>query len=76
LDGQTYALGWDTAKRDWAGGTALTHTGSNTMFFAVMWLAPAKDCAVVVATNLGGNTAAKACDKTAWKLIQEYLVNP
>lgn len=73
LSGQTYALGWDTAKRDWAGGTALTHTGSNTMFFAVIWIAPAKDFAVVVATNLGGAKAAKACDDTAWKLIQEFL---
>jgi CubicO group peptidase (beta-lactamase class C family) len=71
--GQSYALGWDTAKRQWAGGTALTHTGSNTMFFAVMWLAPARDFAVVVATNLGGNEAAQACDDTAWRLIQEFL---
>lgn len=74
LSGQTYALGWDTAKRDWAGGTALTHAGSNTMFFAVIWIAPAKDFAVVVATNLGGDKAAKACDDTAWKLIQEFLL--
>ncbi len=52
LAGQTYAIGWDTPKREWAAGTALTHNGSNTMFFTAIWIAPAKDLAVVVATNL------------------------
>lgn len=72
--GQDYALGWLVVPRDWAGGLALTHTGSNTMFFAVIWLAPAKDFGVVVATNLGGRRAEQGCDKTAWTLIQDYLL--
>jgi CubicO group peptidase (beta-lactamase class C family) len=72
--GQDYALGWLAVPREWAGGLALTHTGSNTMFFAVIWLAPAKDFGVVVATNLGGRRAEQGCDKTAWTLIQDYLL--
>lgn len=73
LPGQGYALGWDTAHPAWAGGPALTHTGSNTMFWSLIWIAPAREFAVVVATNLGGETAAKACDQTAAELIRTYL---
>jgi len=39
LEGEQYALGWGIAPRDWAGGRALTHTGSDTMWFFVAWLA-------------------------------------
>ena len=38
--GEEYACGWLVVPRDWASGIALTHTGSNTMWFAVIWLAP------------------------------------
>ena len=74
VNGQDHALGWLAVERDWAGGAALTHTGSNTMFFTVIWIAPRKDFAVVVATNLGSEKAGTACDQTAWALIQEFLV--
>jgi hypothetical protein len=36
-------------------------------------LAPKKDFAVVVCTNLGGNGAEKGVDRTAAALIREYL---
>ncbi|MFD0892513.1 beta-lactamase family protein [Luteolibacter ambystomatis] len=65
--GDDYACGWVTTKRDWAGGATLTHNGSNTMFFAVMWLAPAKDFAVVAVCNSGDG--AKVCDQAASLLI-------
>jgi CubicO group peptidase (beta-lactamase class C family) len=71
-----YAMGWVVTSRDWAGGTALTHTGSNTMWFTVVWLAPKKDFAVIVVTNVGGNRAATATDRAAWTLIQEFLLKP
>jgi hypothetical protein len=38
--GGDYAYGWSVAERDWAGGKALTHAGSNTMWYSVVWLAP------------------------------------
>ncbi len=46
--GSDYALGWSVAERPWAGGRVLTHAGSNTMWFCVTWLAPARDFAVLV----------------------------
>jgi len=69
-----YALGWMLVERDWAGGTALTHSGSNTLWFAVAWLAPAKHAAVLVACNQGGTEAEKACDEVASVLVRSFLV--
>ncbi len=68
--GGDYALGWLTVERDWGGGTVLTHSGSNTMNYAVVWIAPARGFAVLVVCNRGGPAAFKACDEAAGKLIQ------
>jgi hypothetical protein len=51
--GGDYALGWEVVDRDWAGGKALTHTGSNTMYLALAWVAPIKDFAILLCTNEG-----------------------
>jgi CubicO group peptidase (beta-lactamase class C family) len=70
-----YALGWSVLKRGWGGGDVLTHNGSNTMNFAVMWLAPERDFAVVVCTNYGGDDAARLVDQVVGKLIQQFLIS-
>jgi CubicO group peptidase (beta-lactamase class C family) len=68
-----YALGWQVLERPWAGdGPALTHSGTNTMFYTVMWLAPARGIAAVAACNLGGNEGAKACDQAVAMLIRRH----
>ena len=69
--GGDYALGWGRPERGWAGGATLTHSGSNTMSFAVMWLAPKRDFGVVVATNQGGDPGAKACDEVSGAVVGE-----
>ena len=71
----TYAMGWVVAARNWGGGDVLTHAGSNTMNYAVVWMAPKRDFAVLVATNQGPKPAAKACDEAAATLIRHLLVN-
>jgi CubicO group peptidase (beta-lactamase class C family) len=65
-----YAMGWIRTERPWAGGVALTHNGTNTMFYAVMWLAPEKNFAVVAACNSG--EGADVCDAAVSMLIQKY----
>jgi CubicO group peptidase (beta-lactamase class C family) len=65
--GGDYAFGWMVVDRPWAGGRALTHAGSNTMNFAIVWMAPAKDFAVLVMTNQGDTF--EACDAAASALI-------
>ena len=75
-EGSDYAMGWGVLKRDWAGGITLTHAGSNTMWYAVAWLAPKRDFAVLVCCNQGGDQAAKACDEVAAKLVTDPRFNP
>ncbi|MES2571845.1 MAG: serine hydrolase domain-containing protein [Verrucomicrobiota bacterium] len=70
---QGYAMGWTVTERSWAGGRALVHNGSNTMFYAVMWVAPEKDAAFVAATNAAGPEAEKACDEAVSLLVQRHL---
>ena len=71
--GDDYALGWVVTERKWAGGRALTHTGSNTMFYVVVWMAPEKNIAIIVASNIGVAEAFKGCDEAAGELIKEYF---
>lgn len=70
--GGDYAAGWAVLTRDWAGGTTLTHAGSNTMFFAITWLAPAKNLVVLATTNVGGDEAAAATDEALGPLIKRF----
>ena len=73
LPGQEYALGWNITQRNWAGGTAWNHTGSNTYWFCNLWVAPQRDFAVLVFTNVGGDIAFKATDEVAAAVIQDAL---
>lgn len=68
--GGNYALGWGVAEREWGGGAVLTHSGSNAMNMAVVWMAPNRDFAVVLVTNQGGEEAYKACNEAASALIR------
>lgn len=68
-----YACGWVVLQRDWAGGTALWHNGSNTMWYTVMWLAPEKNFAVIVATNVAGPDAEQGCDEAAAAMVRDWL---
>lgn len=71
-DGGDYAAGWLVVDRTWAGGRALTHSGSNTMWFATAWLAPANDMTYAVVTNRGDDAAAAAVDTAFGPLIERY----
>ena len=73
LPGSDYAYGWANAQRDWAGGTAIHHNGSNTMNYSVAWLAPRRGFAVLVVSNQGGERAERGLDEAASALIQMRL---
>jgi len=74
-EGSDYAGGWVVTRRGWAGGRALTHNGSNTMWYVVIWFAPEKDFAVIAATNIAGPGAEQGCDEVAAAMIQRWLAN-
>ncbi len=67
---EEYALGWCTAERDWAGGKAIWHNGSNTMWYALAWLAPQKGFAVIAACNQMSSWAQSACDDAIGVMIK------
>jgi CubicO group peptidase (beta-lactamase class C family) len=70
--GFDYAAGWRVAERSWAGGRTLAHNGSNTNWFVAIWIAPARDFAVLTATNQGGAAGDEATDQAASKLIGSF----
>ena len=67
-----YALGWIRTRRDWAGGAALHHAGSNTMNYANVWMSPERDFAVLVCVNQGGDAAFNASDAAASAMIDYH----
>lgn len=68
--GSAYALGWGTAKRDWATGPILTHSGSNTFWFCTAWLAPEEGFAVLVTVNQAGEAGSKAAEAACVMLLE------
>lgn len=73
--GGDYALGWSLHDRDW-GGRVLTHSGTNTMHYAIVWVAPQRNFAVLVAANRGGDGAAEGLDKLCGAMIRRFLADP
>ncbi|GAB5407116.1 MAG: hypothetical protein Aurels2KO_53470 [Aureliella sp.] len=71
-DDGTYAGGWIVTERGWAGGKALTHSGSNTTWHCVVWLAPKRDFLVLAVTNCHKEDAATALDSTVAELIRRF----
>lgn len=71
----TYAGGWIVTERPWGNGVVLTHTGSNTMWYAVVWIAPNVDRAFFVATNSRDNNSHRICDQMVGKLIEINRTN-
>ena len=51
----------------------LSHTGSNTMFFFVIWMAPERKFAAIAATNIGIEKGSKPCDDAVGAIIARYL---
>jgi CubicO group peptidase (beta-lactamase class C family) len=56
--------GWFRVKRDWGNGDVFTHTGTNLVNYAWVWLAPEKNAAIMVTTNMGGDETFKGTDET------------
>lgn len=72
------AAGWLVMRRAWAAGAGeasgpvLTHAGSNTMWFCVVWAAPGTDAAALVVTNIAGPAAPAATDEAAGVLLHRF----
>ena len=63
-----YARGWVRVDRDWAGGPVLWHNGSNTLWYALLMLLPARNTVLAFATNDG---AMRLTEAAFFKLARE-----
>jgi CubicO group peptidase (beta-lactamase class C family) len=70
--GENYMAGWLVMTYPWAKGPrqddtgrTFAHSGSNTMWYCTVRVAPEIDFAVLVMCNQGGDAAARACDDAA-----------
>jgi CubicO group peptidase (beta-lactamase class C family) len=70
--GTTYACGWGVTERTWAQGRVLQHSGSNTRWYAVVWLAPNRDLGLFAATNVAGDAGSAATDEAVSRLIARF----
>ena len=70
---EDYAMGWVVQQRQWAGGDVLMHTGSNTMWYCVIWVAPARNSAFVAATNIATDLADDGCDAAVKAMVDRVL---
>jgi len=73
--GEDYSGGWITMERKWGGGNVLMHNGSNTVSYAVVWMAPLRDFACLAMTNQFGLSAELGCDQICERLIMRFLKN-
>ena len=73
LEGQGYALGWNTEHLPAAGGKVLFHSGSNNYWLCTVKIALNKDFAVMVVTNIANDNAHKAVAETIKELMRLQL---
>jgi CubicO group peptidase (beta-lactamase class C family) len=60
--------GWFVANRDWADGVTLSHGGSNTMNFSLVWLAPKQKKGYISVTNSGGPGSEAVDEAVTWMI--------
>lgn len=63
--GQIYAMGWASKEDAWTGGPALWHNGSNTLFYAILWVSPGRNLTVGVVANADTKDVRQTCEKAA-----------
>lgn len=69
--GTDYACGWVVRPLPWDPDTkAIWHNGSNTMWYAEMWVVPSAGYAVLAATNQYHEAGKKACDEACEALAR------
>jgi hypothetical protein len=71
IEGTEYAGGWVCGERTWAAGRILTHNGSNTHWYCVVFLAPEQGRGVIAASNIGLSSA-QACDEALQLMIRRH----
>jgi len=71
VPGTDYALGWAVLQKNWAEGRVLCHDGSNTMWYAIVVLAPNRNLALLAVSNAYGDTI-YAADEALGVLVERF----
>jgi len=69
---EDYAMGWGALTPDWLGEPALTHSGSNSMWYARVVAVPGWDAALLAATNCGADACKEAIREAIRELAREW----
>jgi CubicO group peptidase (beta-lactamase class C family) len=51
--GGEYSYGWHVVRKDWTGGVAYTHNGTDLRNISLAWVVPQRRVAFLMATNVG-----------------------
>ena len=60
-------------NRTWADGTAMSHDGSNTMNYSIVWMSPKKRAGVLIATNISYDGLNLDLDKVVAFMIRKHI---
>ena len=63
--GHEYSLGWGVVDQDWTGGVAYSHSGSNSMNAATVWIVPELDEAYLMVSN--------SAENETWVVLDEFV---
>ncbi|MEQ8848628.1 serine hydrolase domain-containing protein [Botrimarina sp.] len=69
-DEAQYAGGWLLQERAWGEGEVLWHNGSNTLWYALVWIAPNTDRSYMVVTNSADGGSHSVCDGVIAEMIR------
>jgi len=75
-DTDQYGLGWVLLSRQWAGGRAAAHEGTNTVNHSVAWLGFGSNLALIAVTNAGDpvtGVTGQALDALIGRMIRFHL---
>jgi CubicO group peptidase (beta-lactamase class C family) len=70
-----YSPGWVVTEQEWAGGTLLRHLGSNGFWLAEASLAPRKEFAVLIVTNVSDDAVEAPFKDLLAALIAEHAAH-
>lgn len=75
LSQNEYGGGWGLGERTWAKGPILTHTGSNTTWTAMVFLAPSIRQGILAVTNAASPKAAEGCDQILQWILRNHMTH-
>jgi D-alanyl-D-alanine carboxypeptidase len=71
----SHSPGWSVSQAEWAGGALLGHLGSNTYWVSQVSMAPGRDVAFLIVTNVGDDAAEQPFEELLAALIVDHVAH-